>query len=85
MKTFDFQDYKSSLDLACEPHRSVEYGWVNWTVQTDTPDLVYYQSFNGFGLGWKIHVVDEGEEINHSIKMTSGIVTLIAVVVIHLV
>ena len=38
------------------------YGWVNWTVAADTPDVVYYQSFYAYGLGWKIHVLDEGEE-----------------------
>ena len=30
----------------------------------DTPDLVYYQSYLDYGLGWKIHVLDEGEEPN---------------------
>ena len=27
----------------------------------NTPNLVYYQSYNGFGMGWQIHVVNEGD------------------------
>ena len=48
--------------MACELGRVQKYGWVNWTVAESTPDLVYYQSFYGYGMGWKIHVLDEGEE-----------------------
>jgi hypothetical protein len=44
---------------------------VNWTVATDTPDLVYYQSFLDYGLGWKIHVLDEGEEPNSAHPKTN--------------
>ena len=29
----------------------------------NTPNLVYYQSYNGFGMGWQIHVVNEGDPI----------------------
>ena len=61
-----FQDYRGSLDLACETGRNSEYGWVNWTVGAETPDVVYYQSYNGFGLGWKIRVVNEGDEMRIS-------------------
>ena len=32
----------------------------------ETPPLVYYQSYNGFGLGWKIRVVNEGDEMSIS-------------------
>ena len=38
-----FDDYRNSLDVACETDRNAEFGWVNWTVPEDTPDLVYYQ------------------------------------------
>ena len=48
-----------SLKILLQVH---EYGWVNWTVGQDTPDLVYYQSFYAYGIGWKINVLDEGEE-----------------------
>eukprot|EP00095_Tigriopus_kingsejongensis_P006476 maker-scaffold598_size127767-snap-gene-0.16 protein:Tk06476 transcript:maker-scaffold598_size127767-snap-gene-0.16-mRNA-1 annotation:"conserved hypothetical protein" len=56
-----FMDYRDTLRKACEPGRDYEYGWVNWTVRLDTPDLVYYQSYTGWKMGWKIHVVNEGE------------------------
>lgn len=56
-----FADYVSTLHKACEPGRDHEYGWVNWTVPFDTPDLVFYQSYTGWKMGWKIHVVNEGE------------------------
>ena len=56
------QDYQATLQLTCEASRAQQYGWVNWTVAADTPDLVYYQSYYAYGLGWKIHVLDEGEE-----------------------
>ena len=35
---------------------------MNWTVAAETPDTVYYQSFKAYGLGWKINVLNEGEE-----------------------
>ena len=35
---------------------------MNWTVAAETPDTVYYQSFKAYGLGWKIKVLNEGEE-----------------------
>ncbi len=41
---------------------------MNWTVTQDTADLVYYQSYFGYGMGWKIHVLDEGEEPNKSVQ-----------------
>jgi hypothetical protein len=51
------------------PGREKEYGWVNWTVAVDTPDLVYYQSYLDFGLGWKINVLDEGEVPNGDVDV----------------
>lgn len=35
-----FEDYKKTLKLECEPG---EAAILNWTVSSDTPDLVYYQ------------------------------------------
>ena len=61
---------------------------MNWTVAQDTSDLVYYQSYFGYGMGWKIHVLDEGEEPNKSVQVDNGnvIVTLatLAFVLIYL-
>ena len=56
------QAYRATLQKSCEANREKEYGWVNWTVAAETPDEVYYQSFFAYGLGWKIKVLDEGEE-----------------------
>ena len=50
--------------MACTEGREQEYGWVNWTVDQNTPDVVYYQSFAEFGMGWKINVLDEGQEVS---------------------
>merc|ERR1719266_553904 len=46
-----FGEYLKTLKLACEENRKFSYGWVNWTVAENTPDLVYYQSFNQYGMG----------------------------------
>ena len=56
------QDYRATLRKSCEANRDKQYGWVNWTVAAETPDTVYYQSFKAYGLGWKIKVLNEGEE-----------------------
>ena len=48
--------------MTCDEGQERVYGWANWTAGMDTPDTVYYQSFNDYGLGWKIHVLNEGEE-----------------------
>ena len=80
-----FEDYYNTLQLACEQERRNMFGWVNWTVSQDTPDLVYYQSFYAYGLGWKIHVLNEGEEPNSAPiqqhKATFLLLLLILVVV----
>ncbi|CAB4057561.1 unnamed protein product [Lepeophtheirus salmonis] len=58
-KTYEsqtFKEYKRTLRLACTEGREQEYGWVNWTVDHNTPDLLYYQSFADYAMGWKIHV-----------------------------
>ena len=80
-----FQEYKNTLDLACEKGRAFEYGYVNWTVSADTPDLVYYQSFYHFGMGWKIHVLDEGEEpssVNSLYQFKQLVITYLGILII---
>ena len=62
MNDLKFQDYRATLQKSCEANRERQYGWVNWTVAAETPDTVYYQSFKAYGLGWKIKVLNEGEE-----------------------
>jgi hypothetical protein len=38
-------EYYNSLEVVCEGGYMHQYGLLNWTVASDTPDLVYYQSY----------------------------------------
>jgi len=44
---------------------------------------VYYQSFNGFGMGWKIRVVDEGAS-GMADKMASSLNAVIILAMVNL-
>ncbi|KAH9363232.1 hypothetical protein HPB48_017799 [Haemaphysalis longicornis] len=48
-------DYKRTLKLECD---SGQPGTFTWTPDEKTPDLVYYQCFTHYYLGWKILVTD---------------------------
>ena len=63
---FFTQAYRDTLQLTCEANGAQQYGWVNWTVAPETQDVVYYQSYYAYGLGWKIYVLNEGEEPNRA-------------------
>ncbi|XP_077261427.1 protein Skeletor, isoforms B/C isoform X2 [Temnothorax americanus] len=57
-----FKSFFETLELKCdkgEPAKLV------WTVEKDTPDLVYYQCYTHKHLGWKIHVVDPGRSLRN--------------------
>ncbi|TGZ47326.1 protein Skeletor, isoforms B/C isoform X2 [Temnothorax curvispinosus] len=57
-----FKRFFETLELKCdkgEPAKLV------WTVEKDTPDLVYYQCYTHKHLGWKIHVVDPGRSLRN--------------------
>ncbi|XP_058798025.1 protein Skeletor, isoforms B/C isoform X2 [Phymastichus coffea] len=56
-KSETFREYFDTLKLECEEGESAT---LEWHVETDTPDLVYYQCYTHKNLGWKIHVVNEG-------------------------
>ena len=77
-----FQEYFNTLELACANGRRDEYGWVNWTVAANTPNLVYYQSYNGFGMGWQIHVVNEGDPIGGAPVSGAPSALIVAVVTV---
>ena len=51
----------------------------------DTPDLVYYQSYLEFGLGWKINVLDEGEVPNGDVDVRCRLVTsvVLSTLIVH--
>lgn len=53
-----FKSFFETLELKCDKGEPAK---LIWTVEKDTPDLVYYQCFTHKHLGWKIHVVDPGQ------------------------
>ncbi|XP_042228432.1 protein Skeletor, isoforms B/C-like [Homarus americanus] len=55
-----FEEYKETLYKDCDPGLP---GSLVWTVDEDTPNLVYYQCYTHRNLGWKIHVVDSGYKL----------------------
>ncbi|XP_026828705.1 protein Skeletor, isoforms B/C isoform X2 [Ooceraea biroi] len=52
-----FKSFFQTLELKCDKGDPAK---LEWTVQEDIPDLVYYQCYTHNHLGWKIHVVDAG-------------------------
>ena len=76
-----FQEYFNTLQLACEKGRKF-YGWVNWTVAENTPNDLYYQSYNEYGMGWKIRVLDPGEEpssVDKNVQNNAFIVSILTI------
>lgn len=68
----NFDEFFKTLKLDCQPGQPAK---LQWTVAQDTPDLVYYQCFTHNNLGWKIHVVNEGERARREEEqegLTSG-------------
>ena len=84
MESDTFREYFNTLELACANGRKDEYGWVNWTVAAHTPSLVYYQSYNGFGMGWQIHVVNEGDPIGGAQSTMASTTSLSIAIVVAL-
>lgn len=58
--SLSFDEYKETLYKKCDEDPP---GSLVWTVEEDTPDLVYYQCYTHHNLGWKIHVVDSGYKL----------------------
>ncbi|CAG7815899.1 unnamed protein product [Allacma fusca] len=52
-----FEEYMKTLRLECDDG---EPKTLTWTVDINTPDLVYYQCYTHNNLGWKIRVTDAG-------------------------
>ncbi|XP_022665167.1 protein Skeletor, isoforms B/C-like isoform X2 [Varroa destructor] len=63
-----FEEYKATLRLQCDPGQP---GTFFWTPDGNTPNTVYYQCFTHSYLGWKIRVLNEGE--NSSTSRSAGI------------
>ncbi|VDO96523.1 unnamed protein product [Soboliphyme baturini] len=51
-----FRSFKQTLELVCDNGKS---GYLTWTPDSKTPDVLYYQSYVNFNMGWKIMVTDE--------------------------
>ncbi|KRY58447.1 Protein Skeletor, isoforms B/C [Trichinella britovi] len=51
-----FLEYRKNLVLRCLKNSP---GIFYWTPDDRTPDVVYYQSYTNFNMGWKIIVTDE--------------------------
>ncbi|XP_071554169.1 protein Skeletor, isoforms B/C-like isoform X1 [Temnothorax nylanderi] len=57
-----FKRFFETLELKCDKGEPAKLAW---TVEKDTPDLVYYQCYTHKHLGWKIHVVDPGRSLRN--------------------
>ncbi|XP_029156481.1 protein Skeletor, isoforms B/C isoform X2 [Nylanderia fulva] len=53
-----FKSFFDTLELKCDKGEPAK---LIWTVEKDTPDLVYYQCYTHNYLGWKINVVDANQ------------------------
>lgn len=53
-----FKSFFETLELKCDKGEPAK---IVWTVDKDTPDLVYYQCYTHNYLGWKINVVDANQ------------------------
>ncbi|XP_057663015.1 protein Skeletor, isoforms B/C isoform X1 [Diorhabda carinulata] len=62
-----FDEFIKTLRLECDQG---EPAYLNWTVPSDAPDLLYYQCYTHTNLGWKIHIVEPGyiSQINSEIS-----------------
>ncbi|XP_039308067.1 protein Skeletor, isoforms B/C isoform X2 [Solenopsis invicta] len=65
-----FESFFETLELKCDKGEPAK---LTWTVEEDTPDLVYYQCFTHKNLGWKIHVVDPGRLQKNNIDGVSQV------------
>ncbi|XP_065222877.1 protein Skeletor, isoforms B/C [Planococcus citri] len=50
-----FEQFFKTLELRCDPG---EPAYLNWTVDYETPNLLYYQCYVHGYMGWKIYVED---------------------------
>ncbi|XP_064465589.1 protein Skeletor, isoforms B/C-like isoform X2 [Ornithodoros turicata] len=77
-----FEEYKNTLELKCEEGQP---GTFTWTPDKDTPDTVYYQCFTHFFLGWKIRVLNPGEDPQDDDKKSSATIARLSVTLVSLV
>lgn len=58
-----FEDYAETLDMSCADDTDLmnQAGVITFTPDENTPDTIYYHCVTHFNLGFKIHVINEGE------------------------
>ncbi|XP_076668166.1 protein Skeletor, isoforms B/C isoform X1 [Andrena cerasifolii] len=66
-----FENFFETLKLECDKGEPAKLAW---TVEEDTPDLVYYQCYMHNFMGWKIHVVSVA---GTAVPIASMIATLV--------
>ena len=64
-----FEEYQATLQYSCND--SVSYGSFEWTPDSGTEDLLYFQCATHRLLGWKIHVVDSLDDCRQSSPATT--------------
>lgn len=52
-----FAEYRNTLKLKCD--ESIPPAIFKFTPNASTPDLIYYQSYTNYNMGYKIHIVDD--------------------------
>lgn len=69
-----FEEYYNTFNTSCLQDDSIteKGGELKWTVELDTPDVVYYQCVTHRLLGYKIVVFDEGKVDLDVLRAASG-------------
>ncbi|XP_037504740.1 protein Skeletor, isoforms B/C-like [Rhipicephalus sanguineus] len=75
-----WESFKQTLRLQCDRGQP---GTFTWTPDKDTPNLVYYQCFTHYYLGWKI-VVTDPEEAEQAMESAASPVLLSRLLVLLL-
>ncbi|KAI0564420.1 Cytochrome b561/ferric reductase transmembrane [Gracilaria domingensis] len=69
-----YEAFYSSLDTSCTQNDTItrDAGELVWTVEDDTPDVVYYQCVTHSLLGFEIRVFDEGQVDEQLLRQVSS-------------
>ncbi len=57
----NYFDFQRTLNLDCQTGNS---GILRFTPDKNTPDLIYYQCYTHRNLGWKIHIIDNCDQLS---------------------
>ncbi|CAN8071488.1 unnamed protein product [Agarophyton chilense] len=69
-----YEEYYRSLDTSCTQNETISNnaGELVWTVEPNTPDVVYYQCVTHELLGFEIRVFDEGQVDVDALRLVSS-------------